>query len=230
MTEIFQYSEYISLFLCIFTYGITALIAKKRAIKWLNPLLVSSLICIIFLLTFNIDYHYFQKGTRLISLLLTPATVSLAVPLYRRRELLYRYWFVILCGIAVGSFSSMAFMWVISKVFSLSHEVYITFLPKSVTTAIGMDLVKEFKGITSLTAATIIVTGIVGSLMYPLVCRFWHITHPVAKGLAVGVSSHAMGTNVLLLEDEKAGAISSLAIVLSGLFTALYMNFFAYFF
>ena len=168
MKEFFLSSAYGGLFLCVITYLFFARIQKK--IHILNPLLFSALACILFLVLGRISYGEFQKSASFLSSLLTPATVALAIPLYRRRMLLVRYGRWILTSIAFGSFVSMFLVWLCARLMGLSKDLAISFLLKSVTTAIGLDLVKEFGGISALTAATIIITGVVGSLLDSTSC------------------------------------------------------------
>ena len=125
----------------------------------------------------------------------------------------------ILVGIVTGVVTSLVSVLVLAIIFHYDHEEYVTFLPKSITTAIGMGVSEELGGYVAITVAVIIVTGIIGNMIAESVCRMFHITEPVAKGIAIGSASHAVGTTKAMEMGEIEGAMSSLSIVLSGLLT-----------
>ena len=159
--------------------------------------------------------------------MLTPATVCLAIPLYEQIELLKNNIKAIVLGIMSGAIASLGSVFILSKVFQLSHEQYVTLLPKSITTAIGMGISEELGGIVTITVAVIIITGIVGNIIAEGVCRIFKIEEKVAKGLAIGSSSHAIGTVKAMEMGEIEGAMSSLAIVVSGVITVVMASVFA---
>ena len=130
-------------------------------------------------------------------------------------------------GIAAGVFTSLFSVFLLSKLFSLNHEQYVTMLPKSITTAIGMDVSKELGGIETITVAVIIITGILGNILAEFVCKLFRIQEPIAKGIAIGASSHAIGTVKAREIGETEGAMSSLAIAVAGLMTVFGASFFA---
>ena len=186
-----------------------------------NPLLISIIAVMIFLSVFHIDYESYNLSARYLSYLLTPATVCLAVPLYQQLSLLKKH--------ARAILTTMATVLVLALLFGLTHEQYVTFLPKSITTAIGMGVSEEMGGIVTITVACIIITGIIGNIIAETVCRLFHITEPVAKGIAIGSASHAIGTTKAMEMGEVEGAMSSLAIAVSGLCTVLFASVFANF-
>ena len=155
------------------------------------------------------------------------ATVCLAVPLYQQLELLRKNLKAVAGGITAGVLASLASVFVLAKLFSLTHEQYVTLLPKSITTAIGMGVSEELGGITTITVAVIIITGILGNVIAEFVCRLFRIEEPIAKGLALGTASHAIGTAKAMELGEVEGAMSSLAIAVAGLMTAVGASFFA---
>lgn len=165
------------------------------------------------------SYDVYYEGAKYISYLLTPATVSLAIPLYEQFEPLKKNVRAILVGIVTGVVTSLVSVLVLAIIFHYDHEEYVTFLPKSITTAIGMGVSEELGGYVAITVAVIIVTGIIGNMIAESVCRMFHITEPVAKGIAIGSASHAVGTTKAMEMGEIEGAMSSLSIVLSGLLT-----------
>lgn len=164
-------------------------------------------------------YATFAEGAEPLSLLLTPATVCLALPLYRQWHFLRKYPGAILCAVTAGALTSMGTILLLCRLLSLEHSMCVTLLPKSITTAIGMGVAEELGGIVTITVAVIVVTGILGNLLGDVFCKVFRLTHPVAKGLALGSSAHAIGTAKAMELGEVEGAISSLAIVLSGLIT-----------
>ena len=175
----------------------------------------------IFLLVFEVEYETYEYGAKYLSYFLTPATVALAVPLYEQLEPLKKNWKAIMAGILAGALTSAVCVLVMSILFRLTHEQYVTLLPKSITTAIGMGLSEELGGIVAITVAVIVVTGIVGNMFAEGICRLFRITDPVAKGIGIGSASHAMGTAKAMEMGEIEGAMSSLSIAVSGLLTVI---------
>ena len=203
----------------------------KKRFKWalFNPLLISICIVMAFLSAFHIDYEVYNKSANYISYLLTPATICLAVPLYRQLELLKKHSRAIIAGTLTGVLSTMSTVLLLALIFGLNHQEYVTFLPKSITTAIAMGISEEMKGYVTITVASIIVTGIQGSIIAEAVCRAFKITEPIAKGIAIGSASHAMGTTKAMEMGEIEGAMSSLAIATSGLCTVIFASVFSNF-
>ncbi len=201
----------------------------QRKLRWgfLSPVVVSAGLIIAALLLLRIDYEDYAKGANVISYLLTPATVCFAIPLYKQLSLLKSHWKAITVGLLAGVLSSAAGIFVIAWAFGLAHPHYVTLLPKSVTTAIGIGIAEELGGIPAISAAVIILTGVAGNVMARGLCRLCRITEPVAQGLAIGASSHAIGTAKALEMGEVQGAMSSLAVVVSGLLTVVAASFFA---
>ena len=195
----------------------------KRRFKWsiLNPLLISIIIVISSLLVFKVDYDSYYKGAKYLSYLLTPATVCLAIPLYQQLELLKSNWRAILAGITAGVITSLSTVLILCLLFHFNHALYVTLLPKSITTAIGMGVSEELGGIVTVTVAVIIITGVLGNIIGELVLRIFSIENKIAKGLALGTASHAIGPVKAIELGEIEGAMSSLAIVVAGLLTVL---------
>lgn len=164
-----------------------------------------------------------------LSYLLTPATVCLAIPLYEQLEQLKKNAKAIAAGILSGVLSSLVSVLALAAAFGLSHEEYVTLLPKSITTAIGMGVSEELGGIVTITVAVIIVTGVLGNIIAELVCKIFRIHEPVAKGIAIGSASHAIGTAKAMEMGEVEGAMSSLSIAVSGLLTVIGASVFAMF-
>ena len=161
------------------------------------------------------------------SYLLTPATVCLAVPLYQQLNLLKKNLKAVAAGILSGVLTSILSVLGLSYLFGLSHDMYVTLLPKSITTAIGMGVSEELGGIVTITVAVIIITGVLGNMIADVVYRVFRIKEPVAKGLALGPASHAIGTAKAMEMGPVEGAMSSLAIAVAGLLTVIFASVFA---
>jgi predicted murein hydrolase (TIGR00659 family) len=209
-------------FLSIATYELGVLLKRKWKIAIFNPLLISVILIIIILLVGHIDYEVYNQGAQYITYLLTPATVALAVPLYEQLQPLKDNWKAILLGILSGALTSAVCVLVLSMLFGFTHEQYVTLLPKSITTAIGMGLSEELGGIVSITVAVIVLTGVIGNMFAEQICRLFRITEPVAKGIGIGSASHAMGTAKAMEIGEVEGAMSSLSIAVSGIITVIF--------
>lgn len=229
MKELLTESVYFGVTISIVGYGIGLFLKKK--LKWgiLNPLLISILFVVGFLLLFDIDYDTYNETAKYLSYLLTPATVALAIPLYQKITLLKKNGLAIFLGIFSGVLSSLLSILAMSYMFGLSHKEYVTLLPKSITTAIGIGVADELGGITTITVAVIIVTGVLGNVIGQAVCKLFKIYEPIAVGLAFGTSAHAVGTAKALEIGEVEGAMSSLSIVVSGLMTVVGASVFAMF-
>ena len=219
MNELLLNSGYFGFVITLGAYLLGLQVKRKTKLAIMNPLLVAVTLIILFLVVFRIDYEVYQKGSQYVSYLLTPATVCLASPLYRQLRLLKDHLAAVAGGIASGVLASILSIYAMSRLFGLSHEYYVTLLPKSITTAIGMGVSQEAGGIVVLTVVSIILTGILGNVIGEAVFRLFSISDPIAKGLALGTSAHAIGTAKALELGEIEGAMSSLAIAVAGLLT-----------
>lgn len=227
MVEIFKNSIFWGAALSLVAYEFGLLLKRKFKLAVFNPLLIA-IICIIGVLAvLRIDYDVYNEGGQYISYLLTPATVCLAVPLFEQLTLLKNNLKAVAAGILSGVLASLVSVFLLAKAFQLSHQEYVTLLPKSITTAIGMGVSEELGGIVTITVAVIIITGVLGNMVGELVCRIFHIEEPIAKGLALGTSAHAIGTAKAMELGEVEGAMSSLAIAVAGLLTVVAASFFA---
>ena len=227
MNEFFQNSLFSGVTLSLLAYMAGAALKKKYKVGLLNPLLVSIVITILVLLVGKIDYEVYNESAKYLSYLLTPATVCLAIPLYEQWSLLKKNYKAVLCGLLAGAVTSMATVFALSKICGLSHEEYVTLLPKSITTAIGMGVSEELGGYVTITVAVIILTGVLGNMMGELICKVFHITEPISKGIAYGASAHAIGTAKAMELGEVEGAMSGLAIAVSGILTVILAPLFA---
>ncbi|MDO4485417.1 MAG: LrgB family protein [Bacillota bacterium] len=227
MPEFFETSVFFGVFISLISYGIGTILNKKLKLPIFNPLLIAVIIIIAVLVLLDIDYETYNEGAKYISYLLTPATVCLAVPLYEQFELLKEHHKAVIAGIVSGVITSMCSILLFAVVFSLDKGSYVTLLPKSITTAIGMGVSEKLGGYVALTVAVIIITGIIGNMFAESICRIFRITEPIARGVGIGTSAHAVGTARAMEMGEVEGAMSSLSIVVAGLFTVIGAGVFA---
>ena len=228
MNEFIAESAYFGVSISLFAFFIGTLIKKRFKSAVFNPLLITIIIVISVLLLFKIDYDSYYNGAKYLSYLLTPATVSLAVPLYQQWQLLKSNALAIMLGIISGMITSLACVLAFAIILGLDHKDYVTLLPKSITTAIGMGVSEELGGYVAITVAAIVITGILGNVIAESVLKVFKITEPIAKGIAIGSASHAMGTAKAMELGEIEGAMSSLSIVVSGLLTVVGATVFSY--
>lgn len=229
MSDFFQTSVYFGVLISLISYGIGTALKKKWKWGLFNPLLIAIILTIAVMLVFHIDYDVYYESAKYISYLLTPATICLAVPLYEQFELLKKNNKAVIAGIASGAVMGMISVFVLALIFELDHKTYVTFLPKSITTAIGMGVSQELGGYVSITVAAIIITGVLGNVFAESVCKIFRIEEPVAKGVALGTSAHAIGTSRAMEMGEIEGAMSSLSIVVAGIITVVGASIFANF-
>lgn len=229
MSNLLQDSAFFGVAVSIITYEAGALLKKKCKIAIFNPLLIAVAATILILFACRIDYASYYEGAKYLSYLLTPATVCLAIPMYEQMELLKENWKAVMAGIVSGVLTSLGCILAMAVIFGLSHDTYVTLLPKSITTAIGMGVSEELGGYVTITVAVIIITGILGNMIGDGVCRLFHIKEPIAKGVAMGTASHAIGTARAMEMGEIEGAMSSLSIAVAGLLTVVGASVFSYF-
>ena len=227
MKEFFLNSVYFGLFITLATYFLGFVIHKKTNFFLFTPLLVSITSCICILYFSGISFDHYMKSANFIGRMLTPATICLAVPLYQQFEKLKENWLPILGGILSGVLCNLTFIYIACLLLKIGHVEYVSMLPKSITTAIGLALAQEFHGIVPITVMLIIITGNIGNLFAPQLCRLFHIHEPVAVGVAIGTSSHALGTSRAIEIGDVEGAMSGLSIAVTGLLTVAIAPFFA---
>ena len=222
-----------SVFFCLFAtlaaYFAGLEIKKRTGLALMNPLLIAIVIMMFVISILKIDYAVYESNTKMLTFLLTPATICFAVPLYEQFSLLKKHPAAILAGIVSGVITSLVCIFALSLLFGLDHASYVTILPKSITTAIGMGVSQELGGYPSITVPVILITGILGNITAETICRVFRITEPVAVGVAIGVSSHAIGTSKAMEIGQIQGAMSSLSIVVSGILTVFGASIFSCF-
>ena len=207
--------------LTIFAYVLAGRLRKRTGSPLCNEMLLTVLMIMGVLTIFHIPYEAYDQGGSVISLFLGPATACLALGIYRKRELLKKNWLPVLLGSAAGVLTSVGSIWGLSRLFGLDREMTASLLPKSVTTPIAAAVSQGHGGIVPITVAAVIFTGILGNVCAPLLIRLFHVKDPLAAGLGIGACSHGIGTAKAMELGETQGAMSSLAIGICGLLTAL---------
>lgn len=215
----FLSTPFFGILLSLVAFQIGNLLYKKTHSSVLNPLLVGFVLVILFLLYFGIDFETYNVGGDYISFFLGPSTVVLAVPLYKKIQLLKSNALPIIAGISAGCIAGISSILIFSSFFGLDKVVTSSLVPKSVTTPIGVEISKQIGGLPAITVAAIIVTGIIGAVLGPFICRSFRIKDRVAVGIAIGTASHALGTTRAIELGETEGAMSGLAIGIAGLIT-----------
>ncbi|MBR1848368.1 MAG: LrgB family protein [Lachnospiraceae bacterium] len=227
MTEFMANSAYAGVTISLISYGLGNFLKKKWKVGFFNPLLISIIVTILFLVSSHVDYETYNEGAKYLSWLLTPATVCLAIPLYEEFELLKNNAKAVLFGILAGVLTSLLTVFALAKLMGLSHANYVTLLPKSITTAIGMGVSEELGGYVTITVAVIVITGVIGNMIGEFIFKIFKIHEPISKGLALGTAAHAIGTAKAMEIGEVEGAMSSLSIAVAGILTVVFATVFA---
>lgn len=229
MSQIIAESATAGVVISLLAYETGIVLRSKFKLAIFNPLLIAIVLTIGVLVVCKVDYEAYNASAKYLSYLLTPATVCLAIPLYQKLQLLKENLWAIIGGILSGVLSSLCCILAMAFVFGLSHEEYVTLLPKSITTAIGMGVSEELGGYVTISVAVIIITGVLGNMSAEFVCRVFRIKSEISRGLAIGSASHAIGTARAMEMGETEGAMSGLAIVVAGLCTVVGASVFATF-
>lgn len=222
MIELFESNPIIPIVITLIAYIISYTIYIKTKLPILTPM-VTTMILVGFSLYFmKVPYNvYNESGGKFINALVGPATVVLALPIYRNLPILKANMPIILISIAIGSAIGIIGIFIMSKLFGLSDNILLSLLPKSVTTAIAIDIADNIGGIKSVTVLSVVTSGITGAIVAPAVCKIFKIKSPLAVGLGIGNSSHAIGTSKAIEMGETEGAMSGLAIGIAGALTVI---------
>ena len=220
MSEIFS-SPYFGVALSVAAFGIGVKLQQKLKTPVCNPLIIAIVLIAGVLLIFKIPYEAYNVGGEIINMFLAPATACLAVAIYTKIKILKQYWLPILVGCTAGSAASMLSVYGMCRLFGLDESLTISLIPKSVTTPIAVSIAEPAGGVVPITVVAVIGTGILGSIIAPLLIRVFKVTDPMAAGLAIGASSHAVGTSKAIELGEVEGAMSGLAIGVCGIITVL---------
>lgn len=220
MSEIYA-SPLFGIVLCIFSFEIGLWINRKTHSPLANPLLIAVVICIAVLQIFSIPLESFQQGGDIITMFLAPATAALSLSIYNQLDTLKKNLLPILAGTLTGSITSIGSVIGLCKLFGLDEELTASLIPKSVTTPIAMEVSRQHGGIVSITVAAVIVTGIFGAILAPVLIKLFRVRNPVEAGIAIGTCSHALGTSKALEIGETEGAMSGIAIGVAGIITVV---------
>lgn len=220
MNEIFS-SPFFGIALSICTFELGVLIQKKTRCTLLNPLLISVTLCILILEVFHISLKNYRVGGSVISAFLGPATAVLAISVYSQLSLLKKTYIPVIAGTVVGSAVSVSSVYFLCRVFGISDVLTKSMLTKSISTPFALAVSKDIGGICSISVAAVVLTGIFGAVSAPLMIRLFRIKNPVAQGIAIGTCSHAVGTSKAIELGEVQGAMSSIALIMTGLITVL---------
>lgn len=207
--------------LTIAAHEIAVILYKKTKFVLFNPLLISILLIIAVLLTCKIDYNTYNIGGSIITMFISPITVVLAVPLYCQIQVLKENAAVILCGIFFGCVTAVSSMCVFQMIFQMDPQLFVSLIPKSITTAIAVELTASLGGIPAITVIAVLIAGLMGAIFAPIMARVFHIKDEIALGVAIGTSSHALGTTKALELGKTQGAMSGLSIGVAGIITVL---------
>lgn len=224
MSEIFE-SPFFGIILSIFAFWCGQTLQKKTGFLICNPLIIAIVIIIGILLLFKIPYEAYQQGGNIINMFLAPATACLAVSIYSKIHILKENWLPILIGCACGSLASMLSVYGLCRLFGLEDAMTASLLPKSVTTPIAISISEGHGGIVPVTVVAVIFTGILGSILAPLLIKLFLVKDSMTAGLAIGAASHAIGTSKALEIGETEGAMSGLAIGICGIITVVFSLF-----
>ncbi len=225
MTEFIAQSGYWALLLTVATYQLGLFLIKKTGSALLHPILVSTVLVIPFLLLTGIPNEAYQAGMKSISWLLTPCTVCLGISLYTQLNKLKTHIWAILAGVTAGTVTSLAMVWGLSLAFGLDRSTTVSLLPKSVTTAMAQPLAESAGGIVALATMAVVITGMLGSIIGPALCKLFRLKNEISRGVAFGTASHVVGTTKANELSELAGAVSSLSLVVAGILTAITFSF-----
>lgn len=215
-------SPFFGIALSIVAFSIGVWIQKKTGLVICNPLIIAIVLVSGVLLLFQIPYESYNEGGSIINMFLAPATSCLAVSVYTRLELLKKNWLPILAGCVAGSLTSMGSVFLLCRLFGLDEAMTYSLLPKSVTTPIAVGIAESHGGISSITVAAVILTGIMGSILAPFLIRIFRVKDSMTAGLAIGACSHAVGTSKAIEIGETEGAMSGLAIGICGIVTVVF--------
>ena len=218
MMDLF-YSPLFGIFLCCASYAFGAWVNKKTGWVILNPFLISMVICIVFLQVTGISLEQFNRGASIVQLFLAPATCALALSIYRRRKILGQYFLPVVLGCTASAIVSIGASFVLGFLFGLDEIIIASTVPSAVTTPIALDIVAGRGGIIPIAMLCVVITGIGGAILAPYLIKLFKITDPVEMGVAIGASSHVVGTSKAVELGEVQGAMSGVAIGIAGLIT-----------
>lgn len=223
-------SSFFAVFLSLGAYQLGLFIKKRLKFAIFNPLLLSIIFIISTLLIFEVPYENFKINASQISFFLTPITICLAVPLYEQIELLKQNYLALLSGIIAGALAGFVSLLALAFLFNLDPKIYISMLSKSVTMPIGISISQQLQGMINITVGVILLTGILGSVIADFVFKIARIKKGIAKGIALGSASHAIGTAKAIELGDVEAAMASLAMAVTGVISIIGAGIFAKFY
>ncbi len=221
MADTLLSSPFLGLFLSAAAWCAGCWLQKKTGLLLCNPLLVAAALIIAALSLLRIPYESYALGGDFIKLMLGPVTAVLALNIYNQRDILRENFLPVLAGCLAGSLTSVGSVLLLCRLFRVEETLTASLLPKSVTTAIAIGVAESQGGVGGIAAAAVIITGLIGAVLAPLFARVFHVTQPVAEGLAIGACSHALGTARAMEIGQVQGAMSSIAICVCGIMTSV---------
>jgi len=210
----------LGIFLTIMIFFIFKKLYEMKSKFYLNPVMLSITFIILVLYLSDVSYESYMESARILSFLLGPAVVSLAIPLYKKRKVVKDYTVQISSGVVFGGLTAILSAILIAYILGGSNDLLLSIAPKSVTTPIAIGVSEQIGGIPPLTAILVIITGILGNSIGIPVLDFFRVEDRVARGLSMGVTAHGLGTAQIIKEDELSGAVSGLGMALNGIFTS----------
>lgn len=224
MTELFTSSSYFCVVLTLASFALASFLQKKTKLAILNPILISAAIVMLVLAVLKIPNSKYQTDCTILSYLLTPATICLAIGFYQQFQALKKHLWAMVVGVLAGTVCSVGFLYISCKLCGLDQAVLCSLLPKSITTAIGTVLSEEIGGIAAITTFAISITGTFGNIVGPALCKLFRLKDPISQGVAFGTAAHVMGTSRATEMNALAGAVGSLALTIAGLLTVVFLS------
>ena len=224
MDEMISLSTYFYVALTLIMYGLFAAIQKKTKVVALNPIVLAAFAIMGVLAVLDIPVEVYQNGCKVLSYLLTPATICLAISFYEQFARLKKQILPLTAGVMVGVVCSIGSIWLLAKLFAVPEVILLSMMPKSVTAAIGVPLAEEIGGIGAITTAAISITGVLGYTIGPMLCGWLRLKDPVAQGVALGTAAHVIGTARATEMSEVAGAAGTLALTVAGITSSVFLS------
>ncbi len=221
MKETVFSSPFFGITISIVAYSIGVWLNKKTKMALINPLLISYVIIIPLLILLNIPLEWYKRGGDIINMFLSPATAVLAITVYRQRKLLKDHILSVIVGSIAGSLTSLLVVYALCRLLLMPDEITVSMLPKSITTPMAIAVSESLGGIEAVTVLAVIITGISGNILGPILIKVFRIKNEIAQGMAMGAASHAVGTSKAIELGEVQGALSSIALVMSGIITVI---------
>lgn len=221
MKETVFSSPFFGITISIVAYSIGVWLNKKTKMALINPLLISYVIIIPLLILLNIPLEWYKRGGDIINMFLSPATAVLAITVYRQRKLLKDHILSVIVGSIAGSLTSLLVVYALCRLLLMPYEITVSMLPKSITTPMAIAVSESLGGIEAVTVLAVIITGISGNILGPILIKVFRIKNEIVQGMAMGAASHAVGTSKAIELGEVQGALSSIALVMSGIITVI---------